>query len=323
MRNSLETRVGIFVAVIAVAAVLIIEILGGIERLGSGHRIYAMFDTVQELKIGDRVKMAGVEVGRVEEIRLTNDAVRVTMHLIRDARVKTDSIATIKFTGLLGQNFVDVSFGSTDAPLADSSTYLTTEDQPDLSKIMKKLDNVTTGVENLTKSFSGDEIGNLIGPITDFIKQNTEPLSITIANVSEITGKISGGEGTIGELIYDDTLYVSATQAMTDMQQVVSDIQVSIADARGLMADVTEGEGTVGLLLSDEALYNETTASMSNLREILEKVNRGDGSAGLFVNEQDFYNNAKLTLQKVEKSVESLEDTGPLSVLGIAVGSLF
>jgi phospholipid/cholesterol/gamma-HCH transport system substrate-binding protein len=323
MRNSLETRVGIFVAVIAVAAVLIIEILGGIERLGSGHRVYAMFSTVQELKMGDRVKMAGVEVGRVEEIQLTNNAVRVTMHLVRQAQVKTDSIATIKFAGLLGQNFVHVSFGSADAPLADSTTYLTTEDQPDLSQIMKKLDSVTTGVENLTRSFSGDEIGNLIGPITDFIKQNTEPLSLTIANISEITGKISAGEGTVGELIYDDALYLSATATLTDLQKAVSDVQVSIADARGLMANVDKGEGTVGLLLRDEALYNETTASMTNLREILEKVNQGQGSAGLFVNEQDFYNNAKLTLQKVEKSVESLEDTGPLSVLGIAVGSLF
>ena len=62
---------------------------------------------------------------------------------------------------------------------------------------------------------------------------------------------------------------------------------------------------------------------MSNLREVLEKINRGEGSVGMLVNEEEFYQNAKLTLQKVEKSVESLEDTGPLSVLGIAVGSLF
>ena len=197
------------------------------------------------------------------------------------------------------------------------------EDQPDLSKIMKKLDTVTTGVENLTKSFSGDEIGNLIGPITDFIKQNTEPLSLTIANMSEISGQISSGEGSVGKIIFDDALYVSVTTTLSDLQTAVSDIQVSIEDARGLMTNVDEGEGTVGLLLRDDTLYNETTASMSNLREILEKVNQGKGTAGLFVNEQDFYNNAKLMLQKVEKSVESLEDTGPLSVLGIAVGSLF
>jgi hypothetical protein len=41
------------------------------------------------------------------------------------------------------------------------------------------------------------------------------------------------------------------------------------------------------------------------------------------VNDPGFINNAKLTLQKVEKATEGLEDQGPLSVLGIAVNSLF
>jgi phospholipid/cholesterol/gamma-HCH transport system substrate-binding protein len=323
MKNSLETRVGIFVALIAVAAVLVVEILGGVERFGSGRRVHAMFSTVQELKVGDRVKMAGVEVGRVEEILLTNNAVRVTMRLNREAQVKTDSTASIKFTGLLGQNFVDLTFGTPEAPPADPTTYLSSVDQPDLSLIMKKLDNVATGVENLTKSFSGDEIGNLLGPLTDFLTQNREPLSLTISNISEITGHISAGEGTVGKLIFDESLHSSATAALADLQEALNDVQLTITDARGIMADVNAGKGTAGLLIRDEALYTEATASMTNLKEILEKINRGEGSVGQLVNEEDFYNNAKLTLQKVEKSVESLEDTGPLSVLGIAVGSLF
>lgn len=323
MRNTLETRVGLFVAIIAVAAVLIIEILGGIERLGSGRRVYAMFSTVQELKVGDRVKMAGVEVGRVEEIKLTNNAVRVTMRLNRDAQVRTDSLTTIKFAGLLGQNYIDVGFGSPSAPLADTTTYLTTEDQPDLSQIIKRLDNVASGVENLTRSFSGDEIGNLVGPLTDFFKQNSEPMSLTIANITDITSTISAGKGSVGKLIYDDTLHTTATATLSNLQHAVDDVQLTIADTRGIMSDVEAGGGTLGKLLRDDTLYNETTVSMTNLKEILQKINRGEGSVGLLVNEDQFYNNAKLTLQKLEKSVESLEDTGPLSVLGIAVGSLF
>lgn len=323
MKNSLETRVGLFVALIALAAILIIEILGGTELFTSRQRVRALFSTVQELKEGDRVKMAGVEVGRVEDIHLTNNAVEVTMRLNKKAQVRTDSVATIKFAGLLGQNFVDITFGSLDAPFADATTYLISEDQPDLSQIMRKLDNVATGVENLTRSFSGDEIGNLIGPLTDFFKQNKEPLTLTIANISEITGQIASGEGTVGKVIYDDSLHASATAALNNLEQAVKDIQLTVADARGIMADVNSGQGTVGKLLRDDTLFVEAAGSMKNLREILEKINRGEGSIGLLVNEEQFYNNAKLTLQKVEKSIESLEDTGPLSVLGIAVGSLF
>ena len=83
MKNTLETRLGIFVALAVLAAVLILEFVGGIERFQRGYRLYALFDNVQDLKVGDRVKMAGVEVGRVEDItpRRKDNKVEVTMKL--------------------------------------------------------------------------------------------------------------------------------------------------------------------------------------------------------------------------------------------------
>ena len=64
MKNTLETRLGIFVALAVIAAVLIMEIVGGMERFQRGYRLNALFNNVQDLKDGDRVKMAGVEIGR-------------------------------------------------------------------------------------------------------------------------------------------------------------------------------------------------------------------------------------------------------------------
>jgi len=96
-----------------------------------------------------------------------------------------------------------------------------------------------------------------------------------------------------------------------------------IGQVRTIVDQINSGQGTLGKLTKDEALYNETTASMTNLREILEKMNRGYGTVGKLINDESFYRNAKLTLQKVEKATEGLEDQGPLSVLGIAIGTLF
>src|SRR6185436_8545735 len=98
MKNTLETRLGIFVALAVIAAVLILETVGGIERFRRGRQIRADFRTVQELKVGDRVKMAGVEIGRVQDIQISNNLVRVYMKLRRTANVKTDSLAQIRFT---------------------------------------------------------------------------------------------------------------------------------------------------------------------------------------------------------------------------------
>ncbi|HMP81664.1 MAG TPA: MlaD family protein [Verrucomicrobiota bacterium] len=316
MKNSLETRLGIFVALAVIAAVLIIETIGGIDGFKRGYRLNALFGQVQELKVGDRVKMAGVDIGAVEKIELAEDKVRVVMKIRGDAAIKTDSVARVKFAGLMGQNFVSVDFGSAGAERLKNEQYITTAEQPDFSAIMVKLDNVASNVENLTKSFTGDKIENLLGPLTDFIRQNSGQVSATLANIRNVSDKIASGEGTVGRLIYDQSLYDNVLAAMTDLQ-------ATVADARGMLAEVNTGQGTMGKLLKDETLYRETTASMTNLRQILEKINSGQGTVGKLINEPDFYKNAKLTLQKVDKATEGLEDQGPLSVLGIAVNSLF
>ncbi|MDQ6630772.1 MAG: MCE family protein, partial [Verrucomicrobiota bacterium] len=62
---------------------------------------------------------------------------------------------------------------------------------------------------------------------------------------------------------------------------------------------------------------------MTNLKEILQKINQGQGSVGKLVNDDSFLKNAKLSLQKLDKATEGLEDAGPLSILGSAVNSLF
>ena len=325
MKNTLETRLGLFVALIVVAAFFITFIIGGLERFKAGLRVDALFNSAQELKIGDRVKLAGVEVGKIEKIELDNNEkkVRVTMKLRADAPVKTDSVASIRFAGLMGQNFVSLDFGSGRAPNASDGTTLSSMEQADLSVIMQKLDNVASGVENLTKSLTGDTIENLVGPLTDFIKQNTGPLTATIANMRAMSAQIAEGKGTVGKLIFDEAFYNTALTTVSNLQSTSDEMKIALGDARKVLDGVNKGEGSIGKMMKDEQLYNEAAASMTQLKEILQKINQGDGTIGKLVNDQEFYKNAKLTLQKVDKATEGLEDQGPLSVLGILANSLF
>jgi phospholipid/cholesterol/gamma-HCH transport system substrate-binding protein len=324
MKNSLESKLGMFVALAVVAGVVIIEMLGGPEHFMRGYRLTALFNNVQELKVGDRVKMAGVEEGRVERIDLDADTqkAKVTMKMKKDAEVKTDSIATIKFTGLMGQNFVSIDFGTTNASKAGDGTMLKSAEQPDLSVVMSKIDNVATGVENLTKSFSGLKIDELLGPFIDFMKDNRVPLTTTISNIDSVTAQISQGKGTVGKLIYDPQLYDSALTTVTNLQSTFTDVQSTFAGVKIIVDQVNAGQGTAGKFVKDDKLYNDLAAASASLKEILQKINQGKGSVGKLVNDQEFYNNAKLTLQKLDKATEGLEDQGPLSVLGIAVNSL-
>ncbi|MDX1950612.1 MAG: MlaD family protein [Verrucomicrobiota bacterium] len=330
MKNTLETRLGIFVALAFIAAVILLEMVGGRDWFKKGFPIRARFSNVQELNIGDPVKMAGVEIGRVENIQLVEGKVEVTMKLNQGAQVHTDSAASIKFVGLLGQNYVAVDFGSPTAPLVSPNALLETKEQADLNSLMVKLESVASGVEGLTKNFSGENFSNLLGPFTDFLKENNPRLSAILGNLQAISTQIAKGEGTVGKLIYEDTLYASSLNTVSNLNAATADIRPLLGQARltldqaqNMVAQVNAGQGTLGKLIKDEALYRETTTAMLNLREILQKINQGQGTVGKLVNDDTFLNNAKLTLQKVDKATEGIEDQGPLSVLGIAVNSLF
>jgi phospholipid/cholesterol/gamma-HCH transport system substrate-binding protein len=111
-------------------------------------------------------------------------------------------------------------------------------------------------------------------------------------------------------MIYTDELYNSALGTVTNLQDAVTQV-------RSVVSGITNGQGTLGKLVTDETLFNATTASMTNLNQILLRINQGQGTIGKLVNDQEFYRNAKLTLQKVDKAADSLEDQGPMSVIGI------
>lgn len=324
MKNTLETRLGVFFALVMIAAIIMIEMIGGFEFFKTGLKLQASFNNVLELKAGDAVKMAGVQIGRVEKISFSQGKVLVSMKITDpDADIKTDSKATIKFTGLLGQNFLAIDLGSATAPKVIPGATLTTYEQPDLSALMGKLDSVASGVENMTKSFSADNLGNFLGPFTDFLKENREKLSGIVSNVHSVTADVAQGKGTVGKLIHDDTLYNTALGTVTNINDTVADARGAIDQAKTTMTQINQGEGTVGKLLKDPKLYNDTTAAMTNLKEIMEKINRGQGSVGKLVNDESLIKNAKMTLQKLDKATDGLEDQGPLSVIGILGGKLF
>lgn len=329
MKNTLETRLGVFFALALVVAVLVLEMVGAADFFKGGYVITASFKNAQELKKGDPVKTAGVEIGRVESIELDAGRARVTMKIQKKYEIKTDARAAIKFTGLMGNNFVSVEGGTAAAPRIESGS-LETYEQPDLSALMAKLEGVASGVENLTKSFSTDNISTLLGPLTDFVKQNTGPLTAVIGNMRIVSDNIANGRGTVGRLIMDDALYNAAFATVTNLQYAGQDIKnltgqadAMLRDVRTLVDGISQGKGTLGKLAKDETLYNETSLAMSNLREILQKMNRGEGTVGKLINDDAFLKNAKLSLQKLDKATDSLEDQGPLSVLGLVVGSLF
>ncbi len=343
MKNSLETRLGLFFALALIATVIILEIAGGTDFFKPSYQLYARFSSVRELKEGDSVKMAGKQIGRVRSIKFDGDRVKVVLKLEKEYEVKTDSKATITFSGLMGQNYVSINIGSATTAFENGQEILS-EEQPDFSALMKKLDGAVGGVERMTASFSGDSIQNILGPLTDFVKDAGPSLRTSFTNMQKISTQIADGKGTVGKLIMDDELHNSTVATINNLNQTADELKLTLDEAKSLIvgaksavgeaksalsearivvADINAGKGTLGKMAKDETLYKEATLAVTNLKEIMEKINRGQGSVGKLVNDESMFKNIKMTLQKVDKATEELEDQGPLSILTSVVGKLF
>ena len=136
-RGNLELVVGIFVlAGLACLAYLAIH-LGKMEVIGSGYKMHATFDNISGLKQGATVEVAGVDVGRVESIRLSpGDRAQVILRLEPDLKLHDDAIASIRTKGIIGDKFVKLSPGSSEKLIPPGGKIHDTESAIDLEELL-------------------------------------------------------------------------------------------------------------------------------------------------------------------------------------------
>jgi phospholipid/cholesterol/gamma-HCH transport system substrate-binding protein len=324
-QTPLEYYLGLFFIGALIVGAIILHLLGGVDLLRRGKSVNARFADVLELKPGDPVKMAGKQIGRVDAIDLADGRLLVRMRILDEkAVIRTDTKATIKFSGLLGQNFVSLDFGS------PNGRIITTPDQeiesvaqPDVSALLSHLDGVAKDLAKISGNFADIKLDEVIFSINDLLKEGRPHLLGIVSNIHVATDRINSGTGTVGRLIHSDALHDSALATITNLNATADDVQKFLADAKATIDDVRAGKGTIGQLVTDPRLYAELTEAATNLKEVLQKINRGQGAVGKLVNDDSLINNAKLTLQKLDKATESLEDQGPLTVIGILANPLF
>lgn len=138
-KAKLELIVGVFVLIgIACLAYLSIK-LGKLEVIGGDvYEIVAQFDTASGLKAGASIEIAGVEVGRVRGITLNDDRAAVLLVVNNGVKLYSDTIASIKTRGIIGEKFLALSPGGGGDPLKPGETIRDTESGLDLEQLVSQ-----------------------------------------------------------------------------------------------------------------------------------------------------------------------------------------
>jgi phospholipid/cholesterol/gamma-HCH transport system substrate-binding protein len=138
-KTKLEFIVGVFVLVGIVCLGYLSIKLGKLELIGGNvYEVIAQFNTASGLKAGSSVEIAGVEVGRVRAITLNEDRAAVILAVDNRVKLYTDTIASIKTRGIIGEKFLALSPGGGGDPLKPGDTIRDTESGLDLEELVSQ-----------------------------------------------------------------------------------------------------------------------------------------------------------------------------------------
>ena len=111
--------------------------LGKLELVGGDvYEVEAQFNSASGLKPGTAVEIAGVEVGRIRGITLIEDRAKVILAVNSTVKLYTDTIASIKSRGIIGEKFLSLSPGGGGEPLKPGDTIRDTESGLDLEQLV-------------------------------------------------------------------------------------------------------------------------------------------------------------------------------------------
>lgn len=138
-RSKLNIAVGLFV-VLGILALAYLSIkLGRVSLFGgSGYLVIVDFPSVGGLKAGSTVEIAGVEIGRVEDIGLADYQARVVLRVDLGVKLQEDSIASIKTKGLIGEKYVRISPGGSDRIIPPNGRIREVEAPVDFEELLSK-----------------------------------------------------------------------------------------------------------------------------------------------------------------------------------------
>jgi phospholipid/cholesterol/gamma-HCH transport system substrate-binding protein len=138
-KTRLELVVGAFVLVGIVCLGYLSIKLGKLEVIGGDlYEVDAQFNTASGLKPGATVEIAGVEVGRVKSIVLKDDRAMVKLGINQETKLYTDTIASIKTRGIIGEKFLALSPGGGGEALKAGDLIRDTESGLDLEELVSQ-----------------------------------------------------------------------------------------------------------------------------------------------------------------------------------------
>jgi phospholipid/cholesterol/gamma-HCH transport system substrate-binding protein len=264
-------------------------------------RVYAEFKQVAALDTGAKVRVAGVDAGEVEEIRVPegpSGRFRVRMRVRSDLRplIRVDSIALIQNDGLVGNKFVQIQTGTEAAPAVADGGTVQSREPFDIADLMLTMSQTLATVNTMlveVKSGVDDALGAVTATASDaqgLMKDLGGDVRTILGSADQVSrdlkvivGNVRAGRGTVGKLVNDEALYASVRSMAADAEKAVATVRQASEDARAAIADLRGQNGPVRGLTGDaQQTLQAAREAMADLAETTEALKRNFFFRGFF-----------------------------------------
>ncbi len=270
-----ELRVGIFVVVALVIGGTLALVIGEQRNVfRSKVDFQAYFEEVDGLSPGSPVRIAGVQVGTVREVRLQEDGrIHVSFSIIEDAvnLVREDSIASVGNKGLLGDKLLDITVGS-GAQLQEGAT-LQTETPVGLGEYLDRAGGIIQEVEATARN-----LRVATEPLAE--DQFAADLRETTANLAVITRMAADEDGALAALLSDDENAARVDTTLANVATASRELAETARGARRIMREVEQGDGSAHeLIYGDQGtrLVSNLADATGEIATALLAIREGDG----------------------------------------------
>lgn len=299
----LQIRTGMFTLLVLLALGVVVATLnreGGL--FVPRYTLYAEFNNIEGLFVNAPVNVAGNQVGRVRAIDFlppgSPRALRVALDI--DARVQdricTDSVASVRTRGVLGDMYVEISLGSESAAAVPDRGTLTSQDPLSLNELADKGSELLANMVALSASAEA-----IVGNFEE--SMGTQSVASTLGSLQRIVHQVETGEGALHALIYED-----ASQTLDEAQRSLHELQGSLQRVNAMLTQVEEGDGLLhdfiyGTEETDMSTLAAIKASAERLENVLRKIDEGEGTLGALLNDPTVYEDFKLIVGGARESL--------------------
>ncbi len=292
-----ETIVGLFV-LSAIGVFFYLTLTIGTIRLDRNrfHSYRAYFDDTSGLEKKDPVKIAGVEVGQVEDIKLTKDGMAVVYFLVhRQNKLAKNSRAFIRQEGLLGNKYLEIDPGDSSTGIlpAGSAIGFPAAAPASVGELLNKFSDIASSIKDVASALqvsvaskesqdnirdalrgfakASDRMANFSLVLERTLDKNEQNINATLADIKDITHDLK--KDTVPRLTNDiSDMAKKAGKAFESVEDMSVQGRYGFKEAGQVMEKVNAGKGLIGKLINEDETYADFKATIRNVKEVTDKA---------------------------------------------------